>query len=746
MRSLHHVRKDISTTLVVCLLILTVVSLGYGLEKPVAVVFPLKSDGVSGTTTGLVTERISELLGQSGRIQVLNRDDIVRIDETIARNMSDCTEEGCGIEMGRQLDADKIILGSISRVGERVTIIANYIDVGSTERKTSSVDIDNVPEEQLVDYVPELIAKMLLNVPLLQAKIVTIDGREMFINAGTGLVEVGQRLQVRRQGVQIIDPSTRRPLGYHETHIGEIEVIRLQGPELAKCSIVSGSGFQIHDFMEIPSTVQQEVVAIPTVQGGTTTTAPAPTRTARTVQRGGLAVNSDPEGATVMLGGEELGVTPLRRDGIEVGDRILLIHREGYVDNTQMVTISPGRTATATARLVRMTGTLVVKTDPVGAWITVNGEARGETIRDGLVISPLVIGSYAVRAELEHYHPAERSVAVRYNATDEVNLTLTPKPGAIFVSSTPSGAEIWIDDVLQRGKVTPVKITPVDPGRHTVRVRKGDYTVPDTTVTVPPERTVMITRNLAPTVIESPTPSRSSGGGQSVSGPLSGMEFALIPAGSFMMGSPSDESGRDSDEGPQHRVTISSFYMMTTEVTQGMWREVMGSNPSHFKGDNLPVESVSWNDVQEFLTKLNRRDPGKGYRLPSESEWEYACRAGTTTKYHSGNGESDLGRVGWYRGNSDNRTHPVGQKSPNSWGLYDMHGNVWEWCEDWYHSSYNNAPIDGSAWISPSGSGRVLRGGSWGYDAGACRSADRYGDGPSDRDSNLGFRLARSVN
>ena len=191
-----------------------------------------------------------------------------------------------------------------------------------------------------------------------------------------------------------------------------------------------------------------------------------------------------------------------------------------------------------------------------------------------------------------------------------------------------------------------------------------------------------------------------------ITGPLEGMEFVLIPGGSFMMGSPSSEEGRRADEEPKHRVNIQPFYMMTTEVTQAMWKEVMEDNPSRFKSDSLPVEMVSWNDCQNFIKKLNQLDPGKNYRLPSEAEWEYACRAGTTTKYYSGNNESDLARVGWYgynEGNSNNRTHPVGQKEANSWGLYDMHGNVYEWCEDRYHDSYKGAPTNGSAWLSPSG-------------------------------------------
>ncbi|NQS99077.1 MAG: SUMF1/EgtB/PvdO family nonheme iron enzyme [candidate division Zixibacteria bacterium] len=226
-----------------------------------------------------------------------------------------------------------------------------------------------------------------------------------------------------------------------------------------------------------------------------------------------------------------------------------------------------------------------------------------------------------------------------------------------------------------------------------------------------------------------------------IEGPLPDMTFVPIPGGSFMMGS----NDGDSREKPVHRVTIKPFKMQTTEVTQAQWKAVMGNNPSHFKGYNLPVEKVSWNDCQKFIRKLNQLDPGKGYRLPTEAEWEYACRAGTTTKYYSGNNESDLKRVAWYVGNSGIKTHPVGSKEPNTWGLYDTHGNVYEWCEDWYYNSYNGAPTDGRAWTSSSGSSRVPRGGCWSNYQNGCRSAARRGFVPDYRNNDTGFRLARSL-
>jgi formylglycine-generating enzyme required for sulfatase activity len=228
-----------------------------------------------------------------------------------------------------------------------------------------------------------------------------------------------------------------------------------------------------------------------------------------------------------------------------------------------------------------------------------------------------------------------------------------------------------------------------------------------------------------------------------------GMEFVLIPAGEFDMGSPSSEKDRYSNEGPVHHVTISKgFYLSKYEVTQKQWCEVMGSNPSHFEGDNRPVETVSWNDIQEFIKKLNEMEGTNKYRLPSEAEWEYAARAGTTTSYSFGNDDSDLGDYAWYESNSGSKTHPVGQKQPNPWGLYDMHGNVWEWVQDRYHSSYDGAPTDGSAWESGSSSYHVRRGGSWGGSAKYFRSALRYYYAPvpvPSYRSGGGFRLLQVV-
>ncbi|MDP2984010.1 MAG: formylglycine-generating enzyme family protein, partial [Candidatus Latescibacter sp.] len=217
-----------------------------------------------------------------------------------------------------------------------------------------------------------------------------------------------------------------------------------------------------------------------------------------------------------------------------------------------------------------------------------------------------------------------------------------------------------------------------------------------------------------------------------------GIKMVSIPTGIFQMGS----NDGDSDEKPVHSVTLSAFEMSATEITQGQYKAVIGSNPSRFTGDdNLPVEVVSWNEAVAFCRALSQKTVGE-FRLPTEAEWEYACRAGTTTKYNLGDSESDLARAGWYHGNSGRKTHPVGQKTPNAWGLYDMHGNVWEWCNDWYGSySLESAANPTGANI---GSERVTRGGCWGNDLeGFCQSAQRGFSDPAGMHFGRGFRVIR---
>jgi formylglycine-generating enzyme required for sulfatase activity len=265
--------------------------------------------------------------------------------------------------------------------------------------------------------------------------------------------------------------------------------------------------------------------------------------------------------------------------------------------------------------------------------------------------------------------------------------------------------------------------------------------------------------------------------------------MVLIPAGTFTMGSPNDELGRLDREGPQHQVTLTrSFYLQTTEVTQAQWESVMGNNPSYFSGcgGDCPVETVNWWEAIAYVNQLSVAEglptcytlsgcgatlPGQGmtctgvtvnatggnpylcqgYRLPTEAEWEYAYRAGTTTAFYNGgisvpdcSYDANLDAIGWYCGNSGSTMHPAAQKVPNAWGLYDMSGNVLEWVWDWYSSTYYSSSPAEDPLGPESGSSRVLRGGSWSDYAQGCRAAYRSSAAPGSRVHYLGFRPARS--
>jgi formylglycine-generating enzyme required for sulfatase activity len=253
------------------------------------------------------------------------------------------------------------------------------------------------------------------------------------------------------------------------------------------------------------------------------------------------------------------------------------------------------------------------------------------------------------------------------------------------------------------------------------------------TATPPAKKTSTSAATPKATAPEASLPADTTKPGTVMSNQL-GIEFVYIPSGSFIMGS----DGGGADERPARRVTIRrGFYMGRFEITQAQWRTVMGENPSNFKGEDLPVEQVSWTDAQNFIRKLNERGDPFVYRLPTEAEWEYACHAQMT-----GESMGDLNALAWYFNNSAGKTHSVGEKQANAWGLYDMLGNVWEWTEDVYHDSYRGAPTNGSAWVTGGDPKyKVLRGGSWIDNAFYCRVGERIRATPDTRQRNSGLRL-----
>ncbi len=224
-----------------------------------------------------------------------------------------------------------------------------------------------------------------------------------------------------------------------------------------------------------------------------------------------------------------------------------------------------------------------------------------------------------------------------------------------------------------------------------------------------------------------------------------GMEFVLIAPGTFMMGATRHFENADIDELPRHKVTITKpFFLGKYEVTQEQWVAVMGSNPSHFKGKRRPVENVSWNDAVKFIKKLNELEKTSKYRLPTEAEWEYAARAGDQGSYCFGDMIGDLPLYAWYYHNANAETHEVGTLKPNDWGLYDMHGNVWEWVNDWYAVDYYSKSPEKDPQGPEKGVLKVERGGGWDSLPDACRSAYRNGFFPYKGNSALGFRVVMS--
>ena len=351
-------------------------------------------------------------------------------------------------------------------------------------------------------------------------------------------------------------------------------------------------------------------------------------------------------------------------------------------------------------------------------------------------------GTYLVECRKQGHRASQQEVAVsKENASQPVRLkSPTPIYGSLDINSTPADAEVWIDG--KQAGTSPMFISECLIGSHEVKLKKQGYKDKTLSVSVTEGQTASLMETMekgVQAVASSSSSLASSSSGNTFT--VNGVSFEMIPVegGTFRMGS----TGSDAydDEKPVHSVTLSSYAIGKTEVTQALWKAVMGSNPSNFKGDNLPVENVSWNDCQDFIRKLNQLT-GMQFRLPTEAEWEYAARGGNRSRGYKYSGGNDIGSVAWYNGNSGSKTHPVGTKQSNELGIYDMSGNVWEWCQDWYGKYSSSAHTNPTG--ASSGSSRVRRGGSWGDYARDCRSSLRYNYAPDLRFRDLGLRLALS--
>ena len=407
---------------------------------------------------------------------------------------------------------------------------------------------------------------------------------------------------------------------------------------------------------------------------------------------------------------------PIRNTGDQGGEFI-------FVASSGATVVEPSPEASHT--------TLSVSANITGARVLVDGRRIGETPLSDVAVSP---GEHRIRVEKQGYDPYRKRIRLDKGRSMSLYVDLSearPRKGRLYVETEPDDANVKILNIAP----TFYQGMELDPGRYNVEVSASGYKTKKRWVDLSAGEDESISIRLEVVVAGHP--------GRKFTNNL-GMEFVYIKPGTFMMGSPSGESGRDSDE-RQHRVTLTrGFYMQTTEVTQGQWKRVMESNPSRFKncGTDCPVEKVSWNDVQKFIGKLNQMEGGNKYRLPTEAEWEYAARAGSTTRFFFGNDDGQLGQYAWYSNNSGGKTHSVAQKKPNAWGLYDVHGNVWEWCQDWF-GDYLSGSVTDPTGLS-SGSYRGNRGGCWNNSARGCRSANRLRFTPGHSYFGLGFRLARA--
>jgi TonB family protein len=514
---------------------------------------------------------------------------------------------------------------------------------------------------------------------------------------------------------------------------------------------------------------------------------------------GTVQLSSAPEnGASVTLNGIETGkVTPCIFEKLPVGDHTITVSKEMYATTTERFTIIAGETKPLSINMNPTFAGISLSTEPI-ADIYINGEFKANSKWQGR-LNP---GIYTFEAKLDKHQTAIEKQTVTIGQPINLTLRPTPKTGNLKVMSTPFEATIKIDG-KELGQ-TPITLKNILIGEYTVEISLPAYAtaIEKATITEGQTATIVstlqngreITVNSNPTgvtlfvdnVSVGSTPWQGnlifgnhnlrieqaekkaekqisllqsggetsftlSFGPQSFTESINGVNFDMIAVkgGTFTMGSPANEAGRGSDE-TQHQVTLSDFSIGKYEVTQKQWQAIMGNNPSNFKGDNLPVEQVSWNDVQEFIKKLNQKT-GKKYRLPTEAEWEYAARGfpvasisstGSETSAVLYSGSNNIDEVAWYSGNSGSKTHPVGQKMANELGIYDMTGNVWEWCSDWYGGFNNENQVDPAG--NSSGISRVARGNSWGDYKRICRMSIRANNSPDIRNFGLGFRIALS--
>ena len=474
---------------------------------------------------------------------------------------------------------------------------------------------------------------------------------------------------------------------------------------------------------------------------------------AEPVDAGGnfYALSVQPKNAMLTIDGV---LQPSSSDGeysamLPYGTHTYKVEAGGYISKSGSFSVSRGDMTPISVSLLSAMASVSITCPTPAVSLYVDKKAVGNSPWSG----SLKEGMHLVEVRKSGYRSQQKTIQlVQQQKLDVTFGELVAIQGNLSVNYKPFGADVYVDG--KKLGQSPRVFNGLLVGNHQVEVRKDGYATDRKTVAISEGQTANITGTLASNAVASSssnTSGYSSGsssmasGSNAISIPVKNgisIEMVKVEAGTFMMGATSEMKDPYSDEKPVHQVTLTNdYYMGKYEVTQALWQAVMGSNPSNFKGDNLPVEKVSWNDCQEFISKLNSLT-GRKFRLPTEAEWEYAARGGKKSRGYQYSGSRKISDVAWYDRNSGSKTHPVGTKQANELGIYDMSGNVWEWCSDWYGSYSSSSQTNPTG--SDSGTNRVRRGGSWCYIARICRSSYRYGDAPDLRRLYLGLRLALS--
>ena len=426
------------------------------------------------------------------------------------------------------------------------------------------------------------------------------------------------------------------------------------------------------------------------------------------------------------------------------GSHTYKVEAGGYISKSGSFTIGKGDMTPISVSLVSALATLSVSCPTPAVSLYVDKKSVGSLPWNG----NLKEGMHLLEVRKDGYRSQQKTIQLAQQQKLDVAFdALSAIQGNLSVNFKPFGSDVYVDGV--KVGQSPRVFNGVLVGNHNVEIRKSGYTTSRQTVTISEGQTASISGSLTSSASSSNSNTLSSSGsslsGNALTIPVKNginIEMVKVEAGSFDMGATPEMENPDASEKPVHRVTLTNNYNIGKyEVTQALWQAVMGNNPSYFKGEDLPVEQVSWNDCQDFISKLNAMT-GKKFRLPSEAEWEYAARGGKKSRGYQYSGSNTLGDVAWNDGNSGSKTHAVGTKQPNELGIYDMTGNVWEWCQDWY-GSYSSSPQTNPTG-AVSGSGRVYHGGSWVSSARDCRSSYRGLSTPGARSFILGLRLVLS--